>query len=71
MAASTALWLATAPLALLVSIACLVLGIVFFDLTSPLLSIWLLVIALIALVYRLRFFEYGTRARALSGNARK
>jgi len=69
MAASTALWLATAPLALLVSIACLVLGIVFFDLTSPLLSIWLFVIALIALVYRLRFFEYGARARALSGNA--
>ena len=69
MVASTALWLATAPLALLTSIACLVLGIVFFDLTSPLLSIWLFVIALIALVYRMRFFEYGGRARALSGNA--
>lgn len=69
MAATTAWWLTTAPLALLTSIACLVLGIVFFDLTSPLLSFGLFATALVTFVYRLRFFEYGGRARALSGNA--
>lgn len=69
MAACTALWLATAPLALLIAIACFVLGIAFFDLTSPLLSLGLFATALIAFVYRLLFFEYGGLARALSGNA--
>ena len=69
MTAVTALWLFTAPLALLTSIACLVLGIVFWDLNAPMPSIWLFVGALITLVYRARFFEYGARARALSGNA--
>jgi hypothetical protein len=69
MTAATALWLATAPLALLGSIACLVLGIVFFDLKSPLLSVGLFCGAFALLVYRVRFFAYGPRARALSGNA--
>ena len=69
MTAATALWLFTAPLALLSSVACLVLGIVFFDLRSPLLSLGLFAAGLILLVYRVRFFEYGARARALSGNA--
>ena len=69
MTAATALWLATAPLALLASIACLVLGIVFFDLRTPLLSVWLFCGALVALAYRVRFFSHGARARALSGNA--
>ena len=68
MTTATALWLATAPLALLASIACLVLGIVFFDVDAPLLSVWLFCGALVALAYRVYFSTYGARARALSGN---
>jgi len=66
---ATQLWLSTAPLALLSAIALVVLGIVFFDLHSPLLSVGLFCGAAVALAYRLRLTSAGGRARILSGNS--
>ena len=65
MALSTALWLATAPIAVVVALASLVLGAARFDASNPLLATGLWTAAVLALLYRARF-AYAL-ARVLCG----
>ena len=67
MALATALWLATAPLAVAAAIALLASGGALFDATAPLLATVLWSAAVLALLYRARF-AYAL-ARVLSGTS--